>query len=261
MTFLVDSHCHLHLLNLEKDSLSAVMTRAVNQGVHYILNVSVNLKEFPLLLDLSQKIANLGISVGLHPNETDETVTLETLIKLGNQPCVIAIGETGLDYYRSSGDLSWQHQRFRTHINAAKHLQKPLIIHTRSAKEDTIKIMQEEKASNACGVLHCFTEDWAMAKAALDMGFYISFSGVVTFKNAKTIQEVAKQVPLDRLLIETDAPYLAPEPYRGKSNEPAYIKHTAEYLALLRNIDFEKFAEQTTNNFFTLFKSAVRPHV
>ncbi|OGT36204.1 MAG: hypothetical protein A3F11_06575 [Gammaproteobacteria bacterium RIFCSPHIGHO2_12_FULL_37_14] len=263
MAFLVDSHCHLHLLDLSTagNNLSAVMERAKNQDIQYILNVSVKLKEFPIIYDISQSYSNVGMSVGVHPNEQDEIVDVETLVELGKVPAVIAIGETGLDYFRSTGDLNWQHERFRTHIQAAKQLRKPLIVHTRQAKGDTIRIMQEEHADEVGGVMHCFTEDWLMAKQALDLGFYISFSGIVTFKNAIEIQEVAKKVPLDRMLIETDAPYLAPEPHRGKPNEPAYVRHTAEYLAKSRGISMDKFAEQTSTNFFSLFTGAVNSHV
>lgn len=260
--FLVDSHCHLHKLNLTKDAddVSQVINRAKQNGVGYILNVSVHLPEFSIILQMAENYNDIGVSVGVHPNESEEA-NLETLVKLGQHDKVIAIGETGLDYFRSTGDLTWQQERFRRHIQAAKMLKKPIIVHTRQAKVDTIKIMQEEKAQEVCGVMHCFTEDWEMAKKALDMGFYISFSGIVTFKNATDIQTVAKQLPLDRVLIETDAPYLAPEPYRGKPNEPAFVRYTAEYLAQLRQISFDDFAQQTTENFFNLFTKAVRPHV
>ena len=263
MIALVDSHCHLHMLDLTADgnSLQPVMERARVQGVHYILNVSVNMRDFPVIARISHTYPSIGLSVGVHPNERDEEMDVATLLRWGNEASVIAIGETGLDYFRSTGDLTWQQERFRTHIRVAKQLNKPLIVHTRQAKDDTISIMQEERANEVGGVMHCFTEDWPMAKQALDMGFYISFSGVVTFKNAHSVQEVAKQVPLHRMLIETDAPYLAPEPYRGKPNEPAYIRHTADYLATLRGISIDEFARQTSNNFFSLFTGAVRPHV
>ncbi len=262
MVSLVDSHCHLHLLDAHtQNDLTAVIQRAQQQGLIYILNVSVNIREFPVILAIAKQYPAIGLSVGLHPNEQKESVDVQTLLRLGADPLVVAIGETGLDYFRSTGDLTWQHDRFRLHIQAAKKLSKPLIIHTRQAKEDTIRIMQEEIANEVRGVMHCFTEDWAMAKQALDMGFYISFSGIVTFKNALSIQDVAKQVPLDRILIETDAPYLAPEPHRGQANEPAYARYTAEYLAKLRGISLEAFAEQTTQNFFNLFTGAVKPHV
>lgn len=260
--FLVDSHCHLHMLDLTADDnqLLRVINRARANGVHYILNVSVNLKEFGTIENIHRIYSSVGLSVGIHPNEQSEEVTVDTLVKMGQSSAVIAMGETGLDYFRSAGE-SWQQERFRIHIGAAKQLRKPLIVHTRQAKDDTIRIMKEEKANEVSGVMHCFTEEWSMAKEALDMGFYISFSGVVTFKNARSVKEVAKRVPLNRMLIETDAPYLAPEPYRGKPNEPSYVRHTAEYLATLRGISLEEFAEQTTKNFFSLFTGATRPHV
>lgn len=260
--FLVDSHCHLDLLTLPPDdSIEKVINRAKQNGVHYFLNVCVSLKEFPVVLNTAEAYPCVNASVGSHPNESDEEVTEENLLALGAHQKVIAIGETGLDYFRSTGDLEWQRDRFRTHIRVAKKLQKPLIIHTRDAKEDTIRLMREEHASEAGGVMHCFTEDWAVAEQALEMGFYISFSGIVTFKSAVTIQEVARKVPLDRMLVETDSPYLAPVPYRGQPNEPGYVLHTAEFIANLRNIHVDELAEQTSKNFFNLFKGAVRPYV
>lgn len=261
--FLVDSHCHLNLLDLTPDEgdLNRVITRAQDNGVHYFLNVCVSLADFPKVLQSAEAYPFVSASVGLHPNHQDEEVDIETLIKLAQHEKVIAVGETGLDYFRSTGDLEWQRERFRAHIRAATQLKKPLIVHTREAKDDTIRIMQEENAAETAGVMHCFSEDWQIAKQALDMNFYISFSGTVTFKNAVAIQDVVKRVPLDRILIETDAPYLAPHPHRGKPNEPAYVRHTAEYIANLRQISLDEFAEQTTHNFFTLFKGAVKPYV
>ncbi|SRR5579883_9181 len=261
--FLVDSHCHLDLLNLtpDKGELEAVIARAQANGVHYFLNVCVSLADFPIILRTAEAYPFVGTSVGLHPNYQEEDVDKETLISLAQHKKVVAIGETGLDYFRSTGDLEWQRERFRLHIRAAKELQKPLIVHTRAAKEDTIRLMQEEQAEEVGGVMHCFSEDWLIAQQALEMNFYISFSGVVTFKNAAAIQEVARKVPLDRMLVETDSPYLTPDPYRGKPNEPAYVRRTAEYIANLRGISLAELAEQTTNNFFNLFKGAVRPYV
>lgn len=266
--FLVDSHCHLDMLDLTPfdADLNKALDQANELGVKHILNVCVTLKEFPIVLKIAEKYSYVTASVGLHPNEqiepeNDVGVDVETLVKLGAHPKIVAIGETGLDYFRSTGDVEWQRQRFRNHIAAAKQLNKPLIVHTRAAKEDTIRVLQEESAHQPGGVMHCFTEDWATAKKALDMNFYISFSGIVTFKSAEVIQEVAKKVPLDRMLIETDSPYLAPIPYRGKSNVPGYVRYTAEYLANLRNMPLEAFAEQTTQNFFTLFKGAERSYV
>jgi TatD DNase family protein len=261
--FLVDSHCHLGLLDVAAngDTVASVVQRARDNGVGYFLNVAVSVKEFPSLLSTSLLYDDVSTSVGLHPNDQDEEVTADELIHLANHPKVIAIGETGLDYFRSTGDLMWQRDRFRAHVLAAKKVHKPLIVHTRDAKEDTLIIMREENAGEVSGVMHCFTEDWMTAKAALDLGFYISFSGIVTFKNASTIQEVAKKMPLDRMLIETDSPYLAPSPHRGKANEPAYVRHTAEFIATLRGMDFTDFAVHTTDNFFRLFTGAKRPHV
>jgi len=256
--FLTDSHCHLDML---QDDLQQILARAKEQGVQSILNVCVNLKDFPKVLAIAKAHPFITASVGLHPNETDEDVNAQQLALLGRDEKVVAIGETGLDYYRTTGDTEWQRERFREHIRAAKILQKPIIVHTRQAKEDTIQILQEEKADAVGGVMHCFTEDWQTAEQAMNMNFYISFSGVITFKNATAIQEVARQVPEDRLLIETDAPYLAPHPYRGKPNEPAYVRHTAQYLADLRKISLEKLAAVTTENFFRLFKGAPKPHV
>lgn len=255
--FLVDSHCHLDQLDLSMHDgeLSNALIEAKEQGVGHMLCVCITLQDFPQILAIAQSYSEVSASVGLHPNEevTDEP-TEEDLVSLAQDKKIIALGETGLDYYRSSGDLSWQHERFRRHIRAAKKVNKALIIHSRQAREDTLRILQEENASTVGGVMHCFTEDWEMAKAAIDLGFYISFSGIVTFPNAKEIQEVAKRVPLDRMLIETDSPYLAPVPRRGKPNEPAYVRYVAEYIAQLRGIDVLELAELTTGNFFTCFK-------
>lgn len=261
---LVDSHCHLDMLDLTADAgqLDAVIQRAQAQGVCHFLNVSVNLTDFPTVLKTAERYPFVSASVGVHPNERDEPeVTREQLLTLASHPKVIAIGETGLDYFRSMGDLEWQRDRFRLHIAVAKELNKPLIIHTRQAKEDTLRIMAESGVESCGGVMHCFSEDWETAKLALDLGFYISFSGVVTFKNTAALQEVAKLMPADRILVETDAPYLAPMPHRGKHNEPGYVRLTAEYIAQLRGDDFAGFADQTTSNFFQLFKGAKHTHV
>ncbi len=260
---LVDSHCHLNMLDLTPDngSLDKVIERAQQQGVCHFLNVSVNLADFPELLKTAEIYPFVSASVGIHPNEQDEHAGIAELIKLGMHPKVIAVGETGLDYFRSTGDLEWQRDRFRQHIAAAKQLAKPLIVHTRQAKEDTMKMLHEEHAREVGGVMHCFSEDWETARQALDLGFYISFSGVVTFKNAALLQDVAKKVPLDRVLVETDSPYLAPVPHRGKPNEPGYVRYTADFIAALRGVDAETFADQTTHNFFNLFKGALQTHV
>jgi TatD DNase family protein len=261
--FLVDSHCHLDLLDLTPDGgkLDGVITRARENDVKYLLNVCVTLAEFPTILKTAERYPFVSASLGLHPNEQGEEVNVETLIKLGQHKKVVAIGETGLDYFRSSGDLKWQHDRFRAHIEAAKILKKPLIIHTREAKQDTIRIMREEGADQIGGVMHCFTEDLEFARKAMDLNFHISFSGIVTFKNATALQEAAREIPMDRMLVETDSPWLAPNPYRGKPNEPAYVRYTAEFIANMRNIALEELANATTQNFFALFKGAEKPHV
>ena len=250
---LVDSHCHLNLIkNSNPDTLIAA---AENQGVSHFLNVSVDLDNFPTVLGIAKRIDNVFASVGIHPN-TPETVVVdvETLTNLADDSKVIAIGETGLDYFRTEGNLAWQQERFRTHIRAAKEIKKPLIIHCRDAAEDTLRILREENASDVGGIMHCFVDSWETAQQAMDMGFYISFSGIVTFKNAKTVQSVAKQVPLNRMLVETDAPYLAPVPHRGDTNQPAYVRHVAEFIADLREESFETIARVTTGNFFRLFR-------
>lgn len=255
--FLVDTHCHLDQLDLSAyaGDLSKALQYAESMDVKQFLCVCITLEDFPAVLAIANQYPNVYASVGLHPNEqVSEEPTVEELVRLSQHQKIIAIGETGLDTYRSTGDLTWQQERFRNHIRAAKEAKKPLIIHTRQAKEDTLKIMREENASEAGGIMHCFTEDWEMAKAALDLGFYISFSGIVTFPNAKIIQEVAKKVPLDRMLLETDSPYLAPIPHRGKSNEPAYVRHTAEFIAKLRETSLEVISTSTTENFFRLLQ-------
>lgn len=252
---LVDSHCHIPLM--DPPDAEAVLAAARENGVGHLLCVSVDLESFPELRELAKAHSEISASVGLHPNhEAESEPTVDQLTALADDPDVIAIGETGLDYYRSQGDLDWQRERFRTHIRAARQIDKPLIIHSREAPADTIRILQEESADTIGGVMHCFVDDWHTAQAAMALGFYISFSGIVTFKNAKQVQDVARQVPLDRLLIETDSPYLAPVPYRGKPNQPAYVRHVAEFLADLREEPFTQLAQTTTDNFFTLFKHA-----
>jgi len=251
--YLVDSHCHLDQL---QGDLVTYLTNAEQQGVKHMLCAGITLEAFPDILAIAKTHPHVSVGVGLHPNErVEKEPTVEELVAYAQDDKVIAIGETGLDYYRSTGDVEWQRERFRQHIAAAKKVNKPLIVHSRQAKEDTLRILRE---ANVTGVLHCFTEDWEMAKQALDFNYYISFSGIVTFRNAKEVQEVAKRVPMDRMLIETDAPYLAPDPHRGRPNEPAYVRYVAEYIAELRGIPLEEIAEYTTENFFRLFKGAVR---
>ena len=256
MTPLVDSHCHLNFEPLNA-GLEDVLQRARYNGVGHMLCVSVTLESFPEIRALAHDHPDVFASVGVHPNEEEgREPSVEELIYLASDTRVVAIGETGLDYYRSQGDMIWQQERFRHHIRAARQSAKPLIIHTRDAAADTLRIMREERADEIGGVMHCFTESWEVARAALDLNFHVSFSGIVTFRNADALRGVAKQVPPDRLLIETDAPYLAPMPHRGKTNEPAFVRHVAECLAEVRGVAFEKVAEDTTRNFFSLFKTA-----
>ena len=255
---LVDSHCHINFEAFEND-FPDILDNAREQDVNWMLCVSVDWETYPEVLGLAQKHQNIFASVGVHPNHTDGyEPTTEDLLKEAARPEVVAVGETGLDYFRSSGDLSWQHERFIRHIDVAKEVSKPLIIHTRDSADDTMRLLKEHEASAAGGVLHCFAEDWRIAELALEIGFYISFSGIVTFKSAPLIQEVARKAPLDRILVETDAPYLAPVPKRGKRNEPAYTRHTAQFVADQREISLEELAQATTENFFRLFSTAVR---
>jgi len=254
---LVDSHCHLNFPEL-LDNLPVIKLAMQENQVGFALCISVTLPDFPQVLALAETNRHFYASVGVHPDyENIEEPTLEGLLALANHPKVIAIGETGLDYFRLTGDLEWQRMRFRTHIRAAIACGKPLVIHTRNAAEDTLRIMREENAHIVGGVMHCFTENLDVALRAIELGFYISFSGIVTFKNALIIKEVAKHVPLNRILVETDSPYLAPMPYRGKTNQPSYVKHVAEEVAKLRGISFEEVSAATTENFFRLFKHAV----
>lgn len=250
---LVDSHCHLDFPELS-DRLPELIGVMRENGVAKALCVSVTLEDFPKVLALAERHEQFYASVGVHPDYPDlREPSVAELVELARHPKVVAIGETGLDYYRLTGDLEWQRERFRVHIRAAREAAKPLIIHTRSAAEDTLRLMREEGAGAAGGVMHCFTESWEVARAALDLGFYISFSGIVTFKNAKDLQEVARRVPLDRMLVETDSPYLAPVPYRGKTNQPGWVRHVAEEIARLQGREFSEVATRTTENFFKLF--------
>jgi TatD DNase family protein len=250
----IDSHCHINFHELS-ENIHDVLAKMQQNDVEAALCVSVNLADYPQVLALAEQYPHIYASVGVHPDyESVEEPTVERLVDLAQHPKVIAIGETGLDYYRLTGDLDWQRERFRNHIRASIACGKPLIIHTRSSAEDTLRIMAEEGAEKAGGVMHCFTENWEVAQAALDMGFYISFSGIVTFKNALQIKDVAQRVSLDRILIETDSPYLAPVPFRGKLNQPAYVKHVAEEIALLRGMSPAEVGQQTSENFARLFK-------
>ena len=253
----IDSHCHLDFPELAENLPHLLANMAANQVTH-ALCVSVDLPDFPRVRALAEAHSNLFASVGVHPDylDTPEPSVAE-LVKLADHPRIVAIGETGLDYFRLTGDLEWQRERFRTHIRAARETGKPLIIHTREAAADTLRIMQEERAGEAGGVMHCFTESWEVAEQALDLGFYISFSGIVTFKKALALKDVAKRVPLDRMLIETDSPYLAPSPNRGKTNEPAWVKHVAEEIATLRGVSVEEIGHATSRNYFNLFKHSI----
>ena len=257
---LVDSHCHIDFPELH-ENLIAVLDRANAAGVGYLLCVSVNLEDLKNIVEISHVYSQVFASAGVHPNHDQGALDSPTYVELREaveDPVVVAVGETGLDYYRSEGDLEWQLDRFRRHIAVSREVGKPLIVHTRRANHDTIFIMREEGAADAGGVMHCFSEDWPTAKAALDLGFYVSISGIVTFKNADTVREVARNIPSDRLLVETDAPYLAPVPHRGHTNEPAFVADTARFLAELRGVDLETLAQQTTDNFFELFPLATR---
>lgn len=255
---LVDSHCHIDFPDLairEAEILAAMSTN----GVGWALIAGVTLERFPDVLALATRHEQLFAAVGVHPDTEEEGAEepdVATLIRLAEHPRVVAIGETGLDYYRLAGNLEWQRERFRVHIRAARACGKPLIIHTRAAADDTLRLLEEERASEVGGVFHCFTESLDVARRALDLNFHISFSGIVTFKNALEIKEVAREIPLDRLLIETDSPYLAPVPFRGKQNHPALVRHVAEEVARLREIPFDAVAKATTDNFFRLFRTA-----
>lgn len=256
---LVDSHCHLHHLDLTafNQDLGQVLALADKEGVGHMLCVSVDLKEYSILKQYAKDYDKVSISVGVHPTEeVEEEPTSAYLCQLAAFEKCIALGETGLDFYRTTEQVLQEKQknRFRAHIQAALSIKKPLIIHTRQAPQETIQVMEEEGASDIGGVMHCFSESWEMAKQALDLHFYISLSGIVTFKNATNIQDLAKKVPLDRLLIETDAPYLAPVPFRGKQNHPALVKYVAMEIARLRGIDFEEVATKTTKNFYDCFR-------
>lgn len=249
----VDSHCHINFPELAAN-LDTVLESMRQNDVSDALCVGVSLDKFPQILAIAEQHPHIYASVGVHPDhELDVEPTQAQLVELARHPKVIAIGETGLDYFRLKGDLEWQRERFRTHIRAAKACGKPLIIHTREAAADTLRIMREERAADIGGVMHCFTETLETAEAAMALGFYISFSGIVTFKNAVALKEVVRQIPLDRMLIETDSPYLAPVPFRGKLNQPAYVKHVAEEIARLRGVPLEEIGRATTENFRRLF--------
>ena len=249
---LVDSHCHLDFPEFD-GKLGEVRAEMQANGVTHALCISVELPKFPKVLALAEAHDNFFASVGVHPDHEAESVEAARLVELARNPKVVAIGETGLDYHRLSGNLEWQRERFRAHIRAARECGKPLVIHTRDAAEDTLRIMREEKAGEVGGVMHCFTETQEVANGALALGFHISFSGIVTFKNAAELKEVARNVPMDRMLVETDSPYLAPVPHRGKTNRPGLVRHVAEEIARLRAVSLDEVAQATSANFFRLF--------
>ncbi|MBU3575591.1 TatD family hydrolase [Polynucleobacter sp. UK-Mo-2m-Kol15] len=253
----IDSHCHLDFPEFQA-RLPEVLSNMAACKVSHALCVSVDIPDFPKVKKLAEDHPHLYASVGVHPDYEDTPEpSFEFLVEQARHPKIVAIGETGLDYYRmgerSYESMEWQRDRFRTHIRASIASQKPLIIHTRSSSLDTLKILKEEGADQIGGVMHCFTESTEVAIAAMEMGFYISFSGIVTFKSAKDLQDTCKHVPLDRMLIETDSPYLAPIPYRGKTNEPAWVSKVGEFIAQLKGISIESLAEHTSNNFFQCF--------
>ncbi len=256
---LIDSHCHLDRIDLGPfaEGFAGMLHSAAQAGIQRMLCVSIRLDHFPALLQMAQDYPAIDCSVGVHPSEREgPEASVAALCRDGAHPHVLAVGETGLDYHYNQGDLEWQRERFRVHIRAARELNKPLIIHSRDARADTLAILRAEKAAEVGGVMHCFTEDWDTAQAALDLGFYISFSGIVTFRSADALREVARRVPLDRLLIETDAPYLAPMPHRGKPNHPALLVHTAACLAKLRGLSIEALSQHTGENYHRCFKAA-----
>ncbi len=253
---LIDSHCHLNFSDLA-NRLPEIFTNMADNDVRQALAISVSRETFAEVLSLAEQYEHIFATVGVHPDQQDAAeFTQAELAEAAQHPKVVGIGEAGLDYHWCSGDLSWQHKRFITHIQAANQSGLPLIVHTRDAGADTLRLLREQQAQS--GVIHCFTEDTAFAEAALDLGFYISFSGIITFKNASEIQAACRYVPLDRLLVETDSPYLAPAPKRGKINEPAYVRHTAEFIAALRGESFDTIAQASTDNFYRLFSKVPR---
>jgi TatD DNase family protein len=250
---LVDSHCHLDFPELAA-KLPQMFDLMTQNDVGCAVCIGVTLEDLPRVLALAEAHREIFASVGVHPEYADvREPDIAEIVALAAHPKVIAIGETGLDYHWHKDAPEWQRERFRRHIRAARQIRKPLIIHTRDAASDTLRLMKEEGAGQAGGIMHCFTESWEVAKEALDQGFHISLSGIVTFKNALAIKDVARRTPLDRLLVETDAPYLAPVPYRGKMNQPGYVRYVAEEVARLRGLDYEQFVAATTDNFFRLF--------
>lgn len=254
----VDSHCHLDRLDKSPEALRDTLEFARRRGVEHFLCVSVSVKDYPAMAETVAEFNDVSVSCGVHPLHQEDACDYDDLLTAARDEKVVAIGETGLDYYYSADTRDVQIQSFIDHIRVANETGKPLIIHTRDARQETIDLLKAHLAPGTQGVLHCFTEDLAMAQAAIELGFYISLSGIVTFKSATELQEVAKVVPLDRLLIETDSPWLAPVPYRGKQNQPGYVVEVAEFIAKLRGISTKQLAEATTSNFYRLFSLAKR---
>ena len=255
---LVDSHCHLDRLDSKAfPDLDAVMRDTRAAGISQILCIGVDLETFPQVLDVAQRYPDVHATVGVHPLYRDSREPdSDELVQLAKHPRVVAIGETGLDYFYAKGDTGWQQDRFRVHIRAARETGLPLVIHTRDAREDTLRLLREEGEGQVRGVLHCFTEDLDMALRGIELGFYVSISGIVTFRNADQLREVVRELPLERLLVETDAPWLAPVPYRGKPNHPVYVREVAQQVAALKEIDVQTLADVTRDNFYNLFSKA-----
>jgi TatD DNase family protein len=254
---LVDSHCHLDLIDPTLERVDALLATAAQAGVGHFLCVSVNLTNAPIVRALAARYDNVSASVGVHPNHVDgDEPSVDALAQLATDPLIVAVGETGLDYHHGADHVTLQQARLRTHIRAAREVGKPLIVHMRDATDDTLRILEDERAHEVGGVMHCFTEDWPTAQRALDLGFHISFSGIVTFKSAEPIRDAARQVPAERLLVETDAPYLAPVPHRGKQNQPAYVREVADCVAALRGVEPAALDALVSRNFFELFPLA-----
>lgn len=256
----IDSHCHLDRIDLApyNQDFAEFVKDAESQKIRHMLCIAIDLESYPAMRKLVEPYRHISLSVGVHPNATEgREPSVDELLALASDDKVIAIGETGLDYFHGKGDLDWQRQRFKNHIQVAKALNKPLVIHTREAGHDSLEVLKQEGADSVGGIIHCFTEDWAYAEKALDLNFYISFSGIVTFKNALAIKEVAQKVPADRFLIETDSPYLAPAPFRGKPNYPTYVRYVAEHIAELRNTTVEEVAKLSSDNFYRLFAGSL----
>ncbi|QIR06441.1 TatD family hydrolase [Salinivibrio costicola] len=255
---LIDSHCHLDKLDYDAlhQNVADVLDKAKARGVDYFLSVGVTLDSFPAMLEMIRPYPEVFASCGVHPLDIENGFDYDRLKALAADDRVVAIGETGLDYHYQPELAEQQQEIFRQHVRLAVELNKPLIIHTRAAREDTLTILLEEGAERVGGVLHCFTESYEMAEAAIELGFYISISGIVTFNKATELKEVVRRLPLERLLVETDSPYLAPVPYRGKQNQPAYVREVAEYIALLKGETVETVCDVTSRNFFALFSGA-----